>query len=260
MVVGALGARAGRQRIGKRIGKRIGQSGGRARADRGHGARADHRLRHAHCRASAGDREGAGRARLHAGQAQERPRGVPLERRVEARRAPLRRRVHAHAPCAGAVPAARRAGDLGGAAPVRADPSLPAHRGPARQREQARAAEIRGSARDPRRRRGVARRDRRRRDARAALRGHPVDARRDLARGHRDPTAKRSRRRRIVARRSSISGRRASDTPEGDEAREITEAYIEQMVETSDTPCTDAEVAAAEATCGCELEITRKAP
>ena len=49
-------------------------------------------------------------------------------------------------------------------------------------------------------------------------------------------------------------------TPEGDEAREVTAAYIEQMVETSDTPCTDAEVAAAEATCKCKLEITRKAP
>ena len=51
-----------------------------------------------------------------------------------------------------------------------------------------------------------------------------------------------------------------ADTPEGDEAQEITADYIEQVVETSDTPCTDAEVAAAEATCGCELEITRKAP
>ena len=49
-------------------------------------------------------------------------------------------------------------------------------------------------------------------------------------------------------------------TPEGDEAREVTAAYIEQMVETSDTPCTDAEIAAAEATCKCKLEITRKAP
>jgi hypothetical protein len=51
-----------------------------------------------------------------------------------------------------------------------------------------------------------------------------------------------------------------ADTPEGDEAQEITAAYIEQVVETSDTPLTDAEVAAAEGTCGCKLEITRYAP
>jgi hypothetical protein len=51
-----------------------------------------------------------------------------------------------------------------------------------------------------------------------------------------------------------------ADTPEGDEARTVTASYIEQMVETSDTPCTDAEVSAAEATCKCKLEITRKAP
>jgi hypothetical protein len=51
-----------------------------------------------------------------------------------------------------------------------------------------------------------------------------------------------------------------SDTPEGDEARMIAAAYIEQMVETSDTPLTAGEVAAAEGTCGCKLEIARHAP
>ncbi len=51
-----------------------------------------------------------------------------------------------------------------------------------------------------------------------------------------------------------------SDTPEGDEARSIAASYIEQMVETSDTPLLAEEVTAAESTCGCKLDIGRHRP
>jgi hypothetical protein len=46
-----------------------------------------------------------------------------------------------------------------------------------------------------------------------------------------------------------------SDTPEGDEARAIAATYIEQMVQTSDTPLLPDELAAAETRCGCRLDL-----